>query len=157
MKVCPQCAFANEERFPACLWCNEVLVSVPFTPAADPDHPEHAQRKLNGERHERLHRQWLFATFVYCLVATGLAVLPGMMHDPMRLALHFGAAALVVASMGRGWAGQHGGMLLHAALSMALVYFFGPIHIFIFFMLLGHLLLPNLFWHWTDLIDDSNR
>ena len=157
MKVCPQCAFANEERFPACLWCNELLVNVPSTPAADPEHPEHAQRKLDGERHARWHRQWVFAAAVYCVAATLLAVLPGMIRDPTRLFMHFGVAAMVVMAMSLRWAGQHSGMFLHGMLSAFLVYLFGPWQVFIFFMLLGHLLMPNIFWHWTELIDDSNR
>ena len=64
----------------------------------------------------------------------------------------FVAAAIV----GR-WAGALTGMFLHGALSTALVYFFGPLHVFIFFMLLGHLLLPNIFWHWIDLIEGAHR
>ena len=157
MKVCPQCAFANEERFPACLWCNALLVNVPSTPAADPDHPEHARRKLAGERHARLHGQWMFAAVLYCAIATGLAVSLGMMRDPTRLFLHFAVAAIVVTAMRLRWVSEHSGMFLHGVLGAVLVYLFGPWHVFVFFMLLGHLLMPNVFWHWTELIDDSNR
>ena len=158
MKVCPQCAFANEERFPACLWCNALLVNVQSTPAADPDHPEHAQRKLDRERHVRSHRQWMFAAAVYCLAAMGLAVLPGMMHDPMHGCPCISARrpSSPQPAAGIGWRGptqRHAGCM--GRWSTALVYFFGPVHVFIFFMLVGHLLMPNLFWHWTDLIEGS--
>ena len=157
MKICPQCAFANEERFPACLWCNELLVNVRSTPAADPLHPEHAQRALHRARHTRHRREWLAAALVYAVAATLLAVLPGMMFDPLRLSLHFAAAALVAGAIVRGVAGPLTGMFLHGALSTALVYLLGPMQVFVVFMLLGHVVLPNVFWHWTDLIEGANR
>ena len=158
MKICPQCAFANEERFPACLlWCNELLVNVCSTPAADPDHPEHIRNQRDRRRYASRRRQLAFAVLCYVLLTTLLAVLPGMMIDPGRLGLHFAAGLVVAMAVVRGIAGQFTGMFLHGALSTALVYFYGPVHVFIFFMILGHILLPNVFWHWVDLIDGALR
>ena len=157
MKICPQCAFANEERFPACLWCNALLVNVRSTPAVDPSHPEHARNERDQQRHASRRRQLAFAVWCYGAVTTLLAVLPGMMTDPVRLGLHFTVGAVVAAVVVRGIAGQFTGMFLHGALSTALVYLYGPLHVFIFFMILGHILLPNIFWHWVEMIDGALR
>ena len=157
MKICLQCSFANEERFPACLWCNALLVNVPSTPAADPGHPEHTRNQRDQRRHASRRRQLAFAVLCYGALTMSLAILPGTMTDPMRLSLHFAVGMVVATAVVRGIAGQFTGMFLHGALSTALVYFYGPVHVFIFFMILGHILLPNIFWHWVELIEGALR
>ena len=57
MKICPECALANEERFPACVVCHASLGDVRSTPSADPAHPEHARRALDEERRRITRRQ----------------------------------------------------------------------------------------------------
>jgi hypothetical protein len=42
-------------------------------------------------------------------------------------------------------------------MSVALLILFGPFQPLIFFMLISYIVLPAVFWHWTDLIDGAHR
>ena len=61
MKICPDCALANEERFPACVACHTSLADVASTPSSDPTHPEHTRRVLDRQRREVARRQVAWA------------------------------------------------------------------------------------------------
>lgn len=156
MKICPECAFANEERFPACLWCNALLVDVRSTPAADPDHPEHALRERQAQRHSRQRAQvacWLGS---YVGTITFLAGVPGMMFDVGTLAAFAGAALAVGLAMAAGFLGQFQSMFIQGALGMGLVMYFSTWSLLTGFMLLGHIIAPAIFAHWLELIDDAH-
>ena len=155
MKICPECAFANEERFPTCVWCNAVLANVRSTPSADPAHPEHARDRLRRERHSHQSVQRRFAACGYVAVITFLAVVPGMVYEPHVL-LCLGTAASVIAfAVVRGFLGQFSAMFLQGAVSTALIISFGKVGFLTSFTLAGHVLLPAVFALWMDLIDDG--
>ena len=54
-------------------------------------------------------------------------------------------------------AGQFSASVLQGALSVMILFAFGLLQPFIFFMLAGHIILPAFFWHWADLIQSANR
>ena len=157
MKTCPACRLANEERFPACLWCNTVLVDVRSELCANPDDPEYRRQKLSRERQELTRRQIASATVGYIFATTFLAVCPGLVFDPLVLLLYAGTSLVVALAMHRGWVGQFTSSFLQGALSLVLVLGYGPIHPLTFGMLLGHVILPMVFWHWTEMIHEANR
>lgn len=157
MKICPECAFANEERFPACVWCNAVLVHVRSTPSADPAHPEHAHDLRLRQRHSRLRAQRRFATSCYLAAIIFLTVFPGLIFDWKALVSIFAAAGVVAFAVTQGFLGQFSAMFLQGIASTALVLLFGKISFLISFTLAGHVLLPAVFCVWLDLIDDGGR
>ena len=157
MKTCPNCRLANEERFPACLWCNTVLVDVRSDPSANPNDPDYHRQKLSRERQELTRRQIVNATAGYIFATTFLAVCPGLVFDPLVLVLYASAGLVVAIAVNRGWLGQFTSSFLHGTLSLVLVLSYGPIHPLIFGMLLGHVTLPMAFWHWAEMIHEANR
>lgn len=156
MKICPECAFANEERFPACVWCNTVLVQVKSIPSADPAHPEHARVRLTRRRHSHQNAQRRFATLCYVLSITFLAVFPGMIYDREILLCVFSAAGVIAFAVVRGFLGQFSAMFLQGAVSTALIVLFGKVSFLIGFTLVGHVVLPAVFSLWVDLIDNGH-
>ena len=157
MKVCPQCDFSNPEGFPTCVVCNTILVDVPTTPVADPSHPEHAREALHKKRLRITRRQIRSAGILYALTVTLTAALPGMVFSPLTLLLYFASAILVTFAIFWRVAGQFTGSFLQGALSVALILIFGPVHVFSIFVLVFHIFLPSLYWHWTELIYDNSR
>ena len=157
MKVCPSCAFANPERFPACLVCNTLLVDVPSTPSADPADPENVQRALAAARRRVTRRQVAWAALLYAGFITGTAVMPGLIFAPGVLALYFGSSVVLILAVLREYVGQLSAPVLQGALSLGLVVHFGPLQPFIFFMLVGHVIVPGFFWHWVEMIHGANR
>ncbi len=156
MKICPECAFANEERFPACLWCNALLTSVRSTPAADPTHPEHAQRRLAVQRHTRRRGQHVFALLCYAATITFLAVLPGMVSEMGVLALCFLSACLVYAALAAGLLSQFTAMIMQGVITAVLILAFDLFNMLTAFTLVGHIVMAAVFAHWNDLIDDAH-
>lgn len=157
MKVCPHCSFLNEEQFPTCVYCNTSIVDVPSTPSADPLHPEHEQRALAQQRHKHLYRQLRSAVIIYGILIAVTAVTPGLVTNALVLLLYFASGIVVGTAVTRGIAGQFSASLLQGVLSLVLLLYFGPIHVLIFFMLAGHIILPGFLWHWVDLIYSANR
>lgn len=157
MKICPECAFANEERFPACVWCNALLVDVKSTPASGPDHPEHARRTRLEKVSRRRRSQLLFVLASYVGTITFLAVVPGLYFDANRLAAFAGVACLVGTGVVSGRLGPLASMLAQGAASTALILHFGVLGFLTAFMLLGHVVLPAVFAHWVDLLDSMHR
>lgn len=157
MKICPECAFANEERFPACVWCNALLVDVKSTPAADPGHPEHFQRRLHGERHRHHRHQLSLVLASYVATITLLAFVPGLYLRPSMLAGFGGAAFLVGLGVVSGRLGPLSAMVAQGVAGTALMLFFGPHGPLTAFMLVGHVVLPAVFAHWVDLLDSAHR
>ncbi len=157
MKTCPSCSFENDERFPTCVYCNAVLVDVPSVPSADPDDPEHDRRALLKERHATLGRERRFAGLVYTLAIVVIALVPGLVFNPLALLLYGASAAVVAAAVARGLAGQLSASFLQALLSVILILCFGPVQPLIFFMLLGHVVLPGFLLHWMELIHGAHR
>ncbi len=153
MKICPDCAFANEERFPTCVWCNTVLASVKSTPAADPAHPEHARRRLAGERHSYRRAQLCFSVACYAAILTLLAAVPGMIFDRYVLGCVFSGAAVVGLAMVRGYLGPFSAMFLQGVVTGAIIGAFGLVGLLTAFTLLGNILLPAVFHQWIDLIE----
>ncbi len=156
MKICPECAFANEERFPACLWCNALLVNVPSTPSPDPNHPEHAARRLARKRWSRQQRQQGLALGCYVAGIAALAAVPGLIFDGAILACFCAVAGVIGCTMIVGWLGQFPAMFLQGAASLALVLHFDLFNVLTGFMLLGHIIFPALFSQWVDLIDNGH-
>jgi hypothetical protein len=157
MKTCPKCAFANEEHFPTCVWCNTSLAQIRSIPSQDATHPEHKQNTTADQRAAIIRRQSLGAVFVYALAITFLAAVPGMIFAPGILTLFFATAFLVGAVVCLGITGQFSSSMLQGAISVVLLIFSASYQPFIFFTLVGHIILPGLLWHATAMIDDANR
>lgn len=157
MKICPQCSFANEEQFPTCVYCNTSLADVPFTPSADPTHPEHARRALLAERHKDTRRQLRSASILYALIIALTAWLPGLITSVPVLLVFFASGLVVGMAVAWNIAGQFTASVLQGALSVTVLFVFGLLQPFIFFMLAGHVILPAFLWHWTELIQSANR
>jgi len=157
MKICPTCSFQNDERFPTCVFCNAVLVDVPSTPSADPADPEHGRRALLADRHATMGRELRFAGMVYALAIVVIALVPGLVFNPLALLLYGASAVVVAVAVARGTAGQFSASFLQALLSVILVLWFGPKQPLIFFMLLGHVVLPGFLLHWMELIHGAHR
>jgi hypothetical protein len=157
MKVCPNCSFTNDERFPTCAVCNATIVDVPSTVSPDPDHPEHERRALAGERHKSTRKQLQSAAVLYAVLVTLSAALPGLVWSPPVLLLYFASGVIVAIAVTRNMVGPFGASFLQGLLSVILMIYFGPTQPLIFFMLVGHITIPAFFCHWTDLIHDANR
>ncbi len=157
MKVCPSCEFPNDERFPTCAYCNAVLVDVPVTPSADPHDPEHERRALSEERHQTIRGQIKWAAILYAVVIALTAAFLGMVDDPLALALYAGSAFVVAWAITRNLVGQLSASLLQGILTLVLIFWFGPIQLFVIFMLIGHIIVPGLLWHWIELIYGAHR
>ena len=157
MKICPDCALANQERFPACVVCHASLADIASTPAADPAHPEHARRDLDRRRRQTARHQLIWATICYLLVVSGSAVWPGSILDPQVLTLYAASSLVVALAALYDLAGVFVAALLQGTASLALVLCFGPAQPFVFFMLAIHILAPMVFCHWTEMIHDAHR
>ncbi len=156
MKICPECAFANDERFPTCVWCNTVLVNVKSTPSADPSHPEHADAWRLRRRRARQVAQLRFAVLCYSVLLTSLAIYPGLISDRLVLGEIFLASALVGFAVVRGYLGQFTAMVVQAAASTTLIVASGLVNPFTSFALVAHVVLPAFFQQWVDLIEDGH-
>lgn len=157
MKICPECALTNEERFPTCVMCHTPLADVCSTPSADPDHPEHARLALTRERHRLGQRQLGWAAVCYVLVITGSALWPGCVLDPDVQGMYALCGLIVALAVLQEIVGAFLAGLLQGAFSVTLVLWFGPVQPFAFYMLAGHVLTPMVLCHWIDLIHDANR
>ena len=150
MKICPQCAFVNDERFAICAYCNISLADVPVTPSEDPNAPEHERRKRDAERHQRTRGQLRFAVACYALTIAGSAALTGFIFSPAVLALYAATALVVAIAVVRDWAGRFTASLLQGGFTVVLVSAFGPVHPLTFFMFALHIMIPMLFWFWVE-------
>ena len=157
MKVCPNCAFVNDERFAICAYCNKSLADVPVTLSTDPDAPEHERRRLVEQRQQRSGGQLRVAATCYVVLLTGSALFPGFVFDPVVLALYLASSLVVAVALVRGMAGQFTASLLQGVCSAVLILYFGPMQFMIFFMFALHVMLPTLLWHWTELIHGANH
>ena len=157
MKVCPQCAFVNEERYPTCIWCNAIITGVKSTPHPDPNHPEHQEKALIAERRAKWSREVRNAVIVYSLANTVVAVFPGLVFAPQALAGHFVSGFLVALAVARGLAGRFIAAFVQGIFCVFLILTFGPITPFTFAMLPGQILFAALFDLWIELIRDANR
>ncbi len=161
MKRCPRCAFANEERFPTCVWCNAPLVEVRAeeepglsgTPEKPPPEWQANQRK----RRRLLLRRESAALLVYVAAISGLALWLGLAFAPGVLLLYAATALGSGLAILCGVVGQFTASFLQGGLSLLLLFTFGSMYPFIFVMLLAHVMLPVLFWHWIVLIRDMSR
>ena len=157
MKICPDCALANEERFPVCVVCSASLAEVRSTPSRDPHHPEHARRELQRQRRWAARRQAASAAFFQGLVITGLAVYPGFVWDPPVLALYAASALVVAWTVWREWAGSFRAGFLQGAAGVVLLRCFGPMQPFAMIMLAGQVLVAMVFGQWTEMTRDAHR
>jgi hypothetical protein len=157
MKVCPLCKFENEETSPTCVRCNSPLALVRSTPAADPDHPEHAQRALLEERYRDSRNYARTVGIFYGAFVVVTAALPGYNFNPVALALYLASTAVVYYAVLNDKLGQVTTPLVQLALSGFIVYFFGPAHMLTRYMLLGHAVAAAIFWHCVDGHDSMNR
>jgi hypothetical protein len=157
MKICPHCAFANPERFPACLLCNTLLVDVPSQPSSDPNDPEHAQRAAGHARRRTARKETAILFVLYAVFVTGTAAFPGLVLNPLALGLYFLSSALLVGAVLLCLVGQLTAPLLQGGLSVLLVFYFGPAQPLIFFMLAGHILGPGVLWHAIDHVQNGHR
>jgi hypothetical protein len=157
MKVCPSCAFSNEECFPTCVYCNAVIVDVPSMPSAGPDSSGHEWRAMS-ENHRKIARGRLrSASAIYALAIALLAVLPGLTFSLLALGLYFLSGIVVAVATVRNIVGQFSACLLQGMLSVVvLIYFVSP-QPFIFIGLLGQIVSATLFWHWSDMIRNAHR
>ena len=157
MKICPDCALANEERFPTCIVCNVSLADVPSTPSADPAHPEHARRAREQERRWITRRQLGWAAVCDVAIVTGLAFYPGLMFDPEVLTLYAASAAIVAMAVWQEMAGVFLAGFLQGVASVTLWLCFGTPQPFALYMLAGHVLATMTFCHWVEMIHEANR
>ena len=157
MKVCPECALANEERFPTCIVCNAPLADVRSTPSADPAHPEHTRRALDEQRRRLTRRQLGWASACYVAVIVGTAVFPGLVSDPQVQILYAAAGAVVTTAVWQDLAGMFLAGLLQGAGSVTLLLCFGPVHLMSFAALSFQTLAAMLLYQWIEMIHDANR
>ena len=157
MKICPECALANEERFPTCIVCNTSLAEVHSIPAADPAHPEHARRALDRQRYWLTRRQVGWASACYLAVIVGTTVFPGLVSDPQVLLLYAASAAIVVLAVWQDLAGTFLAGFIQGAAGVTLLLCFGPVHLMSFAALSFQALVAMLFCHWVEMIHDANR
>ena len=157
MKICPECALANEERFPACVVCHASLADIRSTPAADLTHPEHARRALDRRRYGIERRQLGWAAVCYVLVIAGLAIFPGLVFDREVWTLYVLSSFVIVLAVWQDLAGPFLAGLLQGVASLTLFLCFGPQQPFALFMLAGHVLVPMVFCQWVGMIHDANR
>jgi hypothetical protein len=157
MKTCPKCAFANEEHFPTCVWCNTSLAQICSLPSQDATHPEHQRNTIADQRTAIIRRQSLGAVLVYALTIAFLAAVPGMIFAPGILTLFFTTALLVGALVYLGIAGQFSSSMLQGVISIVLLIFSASYQPFVIFTLVGHIILPGFLWHAIAMIDDVNR
>ena len=104
-----------------------------------------------------MRRQLRWAALIYASSVTALAVCPGLVLNPWVLLLYFAGSLTVAVAVVQKFAGRFFASLLQGLLSVALVVGFVPVQPLIFFMLAGHVILPALLWHWSDLIESANR
>lgn len=157
MKICPACHFSNSEDHPTCIWCNEPIFSVKATPAQDPAHPEHAV-KARRDLRERIHRQQALGACVCYALAVPLSALCIQAIPTWWVFLLYAASSGAIAA----WLTRKPGALVWPALaqsaaSVAIVFYFGPLQPFVFFMLGLHSSLPILLSYWLEMIEDVNR
>jgi hypothetical protein len=157
MKTCPSCAFLNEERFPTCVLCNAILVDVISTPALDPNSREHENEQIGEQRREIIRGQLRFLAIVYVVSITFTAIIPGMVFHPIALLGYLLSSGVVINAMQRDFVGQFTSGIAQGIFSLILLVYFGPLQPFIFFMFVGHITLPAIFWHWMELIRTNSR
>jgi len=157
MKVCPRCDYLNEDRFPTCIWCNAVITEVKSTPHPDPNHPENLEKALAQEWRVKWRKERRGAMLVYCLGVTFLAAFPGGVFRRDALVLYFLSAVLVALAVDKGIAGRTRAGILQGFFVVSLVFKFGPIHPFTFFMLPAQIMIAMLLVYWLELIRDVNR
>ena len=153
MKQCPKCSFANAERYPACVVCNTAIFDVEST-SPEPDDPDYDRWALGLKRNEALDRQERSATVLYALGITGAAFYPGFVSTPWVLLIYFLGALVVGWAACRQWAGQFTSPFFQGILSLLVLVLCGPIHLFVFYMMAGHILLAIVLWHWIQSIRD---
>lgn len=132
-------------------------MDVPSTPSADPSHPEHERRALTEQRDKDTRRQLRSATLFYALTIALVAWIPGLISSVPVLLLYFASGIVVGMAVSRDIAGQFSASVLQGVLSVTILFFFGLLQPFIFFMLVGHIILPAFLWHWMELIQSANR
>jgi hypothetical protein len=162
MKLCPECALANEDGFPTCAWCNTVIVGVASLPEIDST-PAELEAKALSARRGRLTRWQVFcASVVYAAGIAGLAIMPGFMFSIEPLAIYFVTALLVAFGIHRGWLGQFTSAFLQGAGSSAIVLLLSradlvTVHPFLFFMLIGHIVFASALCLRIDMIHSAHR
>ncbi len=85
------------------------------------------------------------------------AAFPGLVWSPVVLLLYFMSGIVVAVAIVRDIVGQLSASFLQGLLTLPLIMFFGPFQPFIFFMLVGHITMPAVLWHWIDMIHSANR
>lgn len=137
------------------MWCNALLVDVPATSVA-PGSEEHAQGEMIKTRHAILRRQLRSASVIYAISIVFLAVIPGMIFDPVVLLMYALSGLVVGFTTVRDITGQLMTPLLQGGLSVTILYFFPQsLQPMIFFMLAGHVVFPGIFYVWIESIYKS--
>ena len=157
MRKCPKCGFENEDAFPTCVWCNTSLGQVPSIVPEDPAHRDYQRSAANAQRSRALGKKYRFAGVFYAVVIALTAMLPGLVFQVEALACYFVSGALVAVGANAGILGQFSGGLVQGMLSLGLIFYYGPISPFTFFMLAMHIILAGFMWHWLIMIADTHR
>ena len=157
MKICPECALTNEERFPTCIVCHTSLADIRSTPSADPAHPEHARRALDRRRRSVTRQQLGWASACYLMLIVGTTVFPGLVSDPQIQAMYAAGGAVVVLAVWQDLVGMFLAGLLQGSVSVTLLLCFGPVHLMSFATISCQTLAAMLFYHWIEMIHDANR
>jgi len=157
MKTCQACGFEKDAEIPTCVFWNASIVDVPDRPSKNPTLDEIEQAANRAMRRRILRNRLLFAAATYIATITFTAVFPGGIFSADILALYGAAALLVAVANSRDWVGQFSIAFLQGIASLALLVKFGPLQPFIFYMLAAHATLASLYWHWTNLLYDSQR
>ena len=100
MKVCPSCAFSNDDRFPTCVWCNRTLSDIPSTRSTDAAHPGREFEEISEKRSLLNWREARSASIFYALAIALTTAVASLTFDPLTLML-YGVSGSVVA--GAGW------------------------------------------------------
>jgi len=156
MKVCPECGYVNQDRFPTCIYCNTNISTVPSTTSPQVNPAEHEQHQGIEIRHQITRTKLRNAILLYGISVTFLAIIPGLIFNPLALFGYLVGSVFVGITVTRGITGTFTATLLQCILSTLNIFYlsFSPLFPI---MILGHIVLPMLLCLWVDMICDVSQ
>ena len=151
MKRCPKCHRANADEAAACVLCEEPLADVDATLRFDPENDAEEWARIHVMRTKILRRDIFLAAVIYAAVIDITVMIMGLDFDPLPLLLFFMSGMAVTYAVSNRIAGQFTASFLQGGTSVTLIILFQlPLQPLVFFLILGHLLLPSFLYHWIE-------
>jgi hypothetical protein len=151
VKRCPKCYRANADEADACVLCNEPLGDIDPTLRFDPLKDEEEWKKSRLLRVKIVKRDTIIAAFIYAMVIDFTVIMLGLDFDPLALFIFFLSGLLVAFAVTWRYAGQFTASLLQGGICITLIVLFNfPLQPLVVFLILGHLVLPSLLYHWIE-------